>query len=236
MVTNSCPNHDFELSLLPQNTRFLLGIDEVGRGPLAGPLTVGGFLLDLNIFSSAEFTEYKVRDSKKLSPHQRQIIHQYFVDNKYIFKTFSSSSVEIDKFGISVCLSNLISKILKHFSGQFDYCLIDGSPISRLLVQSNNFDELSTWATTLTARKNLLRGRLGFAVKGDAQCFSIASASIVAKVDHDQQMAKYDQLYPQYNFAKNQGYGTKQHLQALKTHGPCPIHRLSFHPISCLQK
>jgi ribonuclease HII len=73
---------------------------------------------------------------------------------------------------------------------------------------------------------------LGFVVKGDAQCFSIASASIVAKVDHDQQMSKYDQLYPQYNFVKNQGYGTKQHLQALKTHGPCPIHRLSFAPLA----
>lgn len=229
------PDHQFELSLLPPRTRYLLGIDEVGRGPLAGPLTIGAFLLDLSIFSPDEFLKIKVRDSKKLSAVQRESIKKYFLQNNYSFQTFSCSSQEIDEQGISPCLSNLVIQALHHYSGLFDFCLIDGNPMPHFLDRSNDFFEAFNVHRTLTSEKKSLPGKVKFVVKGDSKCFSIAAASIVAKVDRDAQMDSFDRQYPQYGFVSHKGYGTKVHLDALKTHGPCPIHRFSYQPIKNLQ-
>jgi len=203
------PDFEFEKSLLPSNCRFLLGIDEVGRGPWAGPVTIGAFLLDLKTFSPDEFIKLKVRDSKKLSTTQRQQINKYFKANNFDFKTFSASSLEIDQQGIAVCLQNLIKSALQTYRAIFDFCLIDG-----------NFKVDSPSTTSV--------------IKGDQQCFSIASASIVAKVDRDQVMDQFDLEFPVYGFKNHKGYGTAQHLEALKTHGPCEIHRKSYKPISAL--
>lgn len=202
------PNHDFEKSLLPPNCRYLLGIDEVGRGPLAGPVTIGAFLLDLHTFDPKEFINLGVRDSKLLSAQKRQKIHDYFLSFGYQFKTFSATSFEIDTKGIAVCINSLITKALKHYSSNFDFCLIDG-----------NYN-VSKFASTRSV------------IKGDQKCFSIASASIVAKVDRDHQMARYAINFPNYGFETHKGYGTKTHLEAIRKYGPCPIHRFSFSPIS----
>lgn len=201
------PDHLFEKSLLPPDCRFLLGIDEVGRGPLAGPVTIGAFLLDLRSFNLQEFTSLGVCDSKLISSKKRQQIHDYFLQKGNDFKTFSSTSVEIDKQGIAACIYSLISSALDFYHSRYDFCLIDGN------YNVTTFDKTAS------------------IIKGDQKCFSIASASIVAKVDRDQQMANYALDYPQYDFSSHKGYGTRSHLEAIKKHGPCPIHRFSFSPI-----
>jgi ribonuclease HII len=205
MVT---PSYEFEKSLLPPNCRFILGIDEVGRGPLAGPVTIGAFLLDLNNFNPQEFINLSVRDSKLLSEKSRQKIHDYFISSRHRFKTFSASSIEIDKQGIAVTIYSLITKAQKFFGSGFDFCLIDG-----------NY-KTSIFSKSLSV------------IKGDQKCFSIAAASIVAKVDRDAVMDQFDLQYPQYGFSSHKGYGTKTHLTAIAKHGPCHIHRLSFSPLS----
>ncbi len=204
------PNFDFEKSLLPPSCRFLLGIDEVGRGPLAGPVTIGAFLLDLGTFNPQEFINLSVRDSKLLSSRQRQKIFYYL--QSFRPQTFSAASVDIDQQGIGRTINLLVIQALRAFQGQFDFYLLDGF---------------------LPCQGEVSVGRRGLSiVKGDQKCFSIAAASIVAKVTRDCIMDGFDSQYPQYGFKHHKGYGTKQHLSALKLHGPCPIHRLSFRPLS----
>ncbi|MBP9818111.1 ribonuclease HII [Candidatus Shapirobacteria bacterium] len=229
------PDFNFESSLLPPNCRYLLGIDEVGRGPLAGPVTIGAFLLDLNSFNPADFIKLGVRDSKLLSHQRRQQIYQHFLKNKYIFKTFSASSKEIDKQGIAVCIYSLMNQSLKHFENQFDFCLIDGLPFAKNDLRSNDFFEASNVHRTLASEKKSLQGKHRYVVKGDAQCFSVAAASICAKVVRDEFMEKLDREFPHYGFSQHKGYGTKKHLEAIARFGPSPHHRFSFKPISLFQ-
>jgi ribonuclease HII len=210
------PDFEFEKSLLPPNCRYLLGIDEVGRGPLAGPVTIGAFILDLKSFDPQEFINLKVTDSKKLTASKRQHIASYF-KNKYSFKTLSLSSSEIDRQGIAVCIYNLIQSAMQIYRSTFDFCLIDGN-YNKVPLVKEGFREIET------------------VIRGDAKCFSIAAASIVAKVDRDNQMNSYDLQYPNYGFISHKGYGTKKHIAAITTFGPCPIHRLSFKPLSTYLK
>ncbi|MFA5894876.1 MAG: ribonuclease HII [Candidatus Shapirobacteria bacterium] len=201
------PDFKFEKSQVPPSCRYLLGIDEVGRGPLAGPVTIGAFLLDLHTFNPQEFINLGVRDSKLLSAQKRQKIHEHFLSSGQRFATFSSTSVEIDKQGIAVCIYSLITKALKFYSSSFDYCLIDGNYNVKKLVNTCSI------------------------IKGDQKCFSVASASIVAKVDRDKQMDIHAQNFPEYGFASHKGYGTKTHLEAIIKYGPCSIHRYSYQPL-----
>lgn len=201
------PSFEFEKSLFPVNCRYVLGIDEVGRGPWAGPVTIGAFLLDLKTFNPDTFLKLKVRDSKKLNSQTRQFIHDYFIQRSYSFSTFSSNPSDIDSQGIGVCLKNLINQALSHYRSIFDIALVDGN-------------------------YSLTQPKVVSVISGDAKCFSIAAASIVAKVVRDQLMDNYDVLYPQYDFKHNKGYGTAAHQLALIKHGVCPIHRLSFKPIN----
>lgn len=215
------PDFSFETSQLPPNTRFLLGIDEVGRGPWAGPVTIGAFLLDLKSFDPQTFINLKVRDSKTLSEPQRLKQYQYFQQNNYSFKTFSASSQIIDQQGIATAIENLISQALTHFSSQFDFCLLDG-----------NLD-----IKKITPPLSSKRGQgeiLSSLIDADATCFSVAAASIVAKVDRDLFMDQLDKIYPHYDFKNNKGYGTPKHQQGLKSHGHCPVHRYSYSPIKNL--
>ena len=214
------PNIDFEKSLIPPSTRYLLGIDEVGRGPLAGPVTIGAFLLDLSTFDPAIFQKLKIRDSKMLTAAQRQKIVNFFVSNNYNFKTFSASSFEIDQKGIAVCIYDLISSALNHYHTKFDFCLIDG-----------NYN-LSRHCEESAAAGDVATSKCLSVIQGDAKCFSIAAASIVAKVDRDTQMDKFDLQYSKYGFAAHKGYGTHLHLESIKKHGPCAIHRMSFKPFA----
>lgn len=213
------PDFDFEKSLLPPGSRYVLGIDEVGRGPWAGPVTVGAFLLDTSVFNLNFFTQNKIRDSKKLSPIQRQKIYQKFLDNNFTFSTFSATSEVIDQKGIAGSIYSLVNSALEYFRGQFDFALIDGNMSPQKIVPCQGKGG--------TEYQRVLRS----IVSGDARCFSIASASICAKVVRDLEMDRLHQLYPNYDFSHNKGYGTPKHLAALTKHGPCPIHRRSYKPV-----
>lgn len=208
-MPTSAPDFDYELALVPPATRFLLGLDEVGRGPWAGPVTLGAFLLDLSCFNPQVFINLGVKDSKKLSPAKRQKIKTELSSLGFTFSTFSFDSLEIDRQGIGSALKGLISQALSHFRTRAQFCLLDGN-------------------------YSLNHPRVRSIVKADTSCFSVAAASIVAKVDRDSQMDHFNELYPQYGFSAHKGYGTAAHLSALKLHGPCPIHRRSFRPIKSL--
>lgn len=198
------PDFNFEKSFLPPNARFILGVDEVGRGPWAGPVVVGAFLLDTQNFDYSFFTKNKIRDSKLLSESQRLSIFTEFQRQSFPFQTFSASSEDIDRQGIAVAIKELISQAVNYFD--FDLAIVDGN-------YSLNI------SNTISV------------VKADQRCFSVASASIVAKVVRDQVMDQFDSEYPAYGFKSHKGYGTKQHSSALSLHGPCPIHRRSYQPV-----
>lgn len=217
------PNFEFEKSLLPPGTRYLLGIDEVGRGPLAGPVTITAFLLDLSLFDPTTFANIGVRDSKLLSPTRRQSISVHLRSFSHL--TLSSSSQDIDDQGIKAVLQDLFLSALNRFRGQFDFCLIDGNSVDLTHLAGN---------VNSPHHKTSLPERCKFVVKGDQQCFSIAAASIIAKVTRDAVMDDYHRQYPQYGFDRHKGYGTSHHLAALHQHGPCPIHRRSFAPLKTL--
>ncbi|MFA5828453.1 MAG: ribonuclease HII [Candidatus Shapirobacteria bacterium] len=221
MVVN--PDFSYERSLLPSGVRYLLGIDEVGRGPWAGPVTIGAFLLDLEKFNPDEFIKLGVRDSKKVTNKNRQKIFSYFQQNNFTFQVVSASSSKIDERGIAPTIKGLILYILDHFRGQFDFCLVDGN------YQFNNLSLVKGRNPEFNERRGIKS-----IVKADSSCFSVAAASICAKVVRDQKMDQYDQSYPGYGFGQNKGYGTAAHFSSLQKLGICPIHRKSYKPIKSL--
>jgi ribonuclease HII len=200
------PNFIYEKSIIPSSCRYLLGIDEVGRGPLAGPVTVAGFLIDLKNFDHSFFSKY-IRDSKSLSVVQRETAFKKINFKKYSYSVFSASAAQIDHSGIQTAIFDLINKVIIGFQGQFDFVLVDGNYKLNLNVPYHS------------------------QIKADVNCFSVAAASICAKVVRDQLMVNYSQIYPQYGFDQNKGYGTATHLGALKEYGPCLIHRHSYKPV-----
>jgi ribonuclease HII len=201
------PNFEFEKSLLPPDCRFVLGIDEVGRGPWAGPVAVGGFIIDINNFDHDFFIKNKVRDSKTLSLSQRSHTFQQLKLSNYQYQVIMSSAEEIDTFGIQKTIINNMKKILRNFQGKFDFAIIDGD----IKLDLPHYQSV---------------------VKADNKCFSVAAASICAKVSRDELMIEYARVYPGFDFENNMGYGTAKHLVGLKKMGITPIHRRSYKPIS----
>ena len=186
------------ISSMPKSV--ILGLDEVGRGPLAGPLTVGGVIL------KKEPLVLGLNDSKKISPKKREKIAEDIKNNCVIYKTFSVPPKLIDELGITECLKRAFKNVVEQVEAegiQPDVILLDGNPLS--------FDP-----------------REVNVVKGDAKCASISAASIVAKVERDSYMVSISDKYPNYNFAKNKGYGTKEHIDAIKKFGLSAVHRRSF--------
>ncbi|MBN2695516.1 ribonuclease HII [bacterium] len=182
---------------------FPIGIDEAGRGPLAGPVVIA------SVYSNSVYVD-GVYDSKQLSKKQREEIYKEIIQkNSYTISVISSQ--EIDKInilnatkkGMLECFNSLYNQIKT-----IDIALIDGNQ----KVPGIEIDQLTV-------------------VKGDSKSYSIAAASIVAKVYRDSIMEELDQKYPQYNFKNNQGYGTKEHIEAIKKYGVIPEHRLTFKPI-----
>ena len=178
--------------------QYICGIDEVGRGPLAGPVCAGAVILP----KDAEILY--VDDSKKLSGKKREELYKEITDQAIAYKTVFMNHEVIDEINILQATYKAMRQAVNELNPQPDLLLIDAVHIPELEVKQVSI------------------------IKGDAKSFSIAAASIVAKVERDHLMEKYDELYPEYGFAGNKGYGSKEHIEAIKKYGPCPIHRRTF--------
>ncbi len=197
----------FERRARKQGFVRIAGVDEAGRGPLAGPVVAAacvlpqGFSLDL------------LDDSKKLSDEVRKLLFKELMENpNVVYGIGIVDPAWIDVYNI---LQASLQAMLLAIDGLFpqpDYLLIDGNCAPRTSIPHETI------------------------VKGDGLSYSIAAASVIAKVIRDRKMVEYHALYPHYGFDCHMGYGTSEHLQALKEHGPCPIHRKSFEPIKDLQQ
>lgn len=190
---------EFDKQFLKVGERFVVGVDEVGRGPLAGPVVCCAVVIDC--FS--EDLLDGVDDSKKVSEKKRDALYDGLREKVVDYCICEVSPEKIDEINIleatRLCMKNCVEGLK--------------APYDVVLTDAMNID--------IHARKAII-------IKGDAQSYAIGSASIIAKVYRDRLMVEYDKIYPEYLFAKNKGYGTKDHINALKGVGSCPIHRKTF--------
>ena len=177
---------------------YICGIDEVGRGPLAGPVVAGAVILpkDCDILY--------INDSKKLTASKREELFQIIMEKAVSAKTALVSPQYIDKVNILQATYEAMRKAIATLDVQPDILLNDAVNIPLVNIKQVPI------------------------IKGDAKSISIGAASIIAKVTRDAMMVEYDKIYPEYDFASNKGYGSAKHREALKKYGPCPIHRRSF--------
>ncbi len=201
------PTFDEERKLWRQGCRFVAGVDEVGRGPLAGPVAAAAVIFP------PEFDAtwlHQVRDSKKLSPKLREVLCQRIREIAVAVGIGMVSHEDIDDEGIVAATRLAMSYAIGQLSQPPDFLLIDAIALPELDIPQRHI------------------------IRGDARFLSIAAASIVAKVARDQLMTQLDSLYPEYGFARNKGYPTAEHLSRLRRFGPCPLHRRSFHPVCAM--
>ncbi|MCX5692801.1 MAG: ribonuclease HII [Candidatus Omnitrophica bacterium] len=202
---------------------IIIGVDEAGRGPLAGPVVAGAVILNrspLRIFKVPEYKE-NIDDSKKLRPPEREKAFKE-ISAKAIFGVGIKDNKYIDRENIHMATLAAMKQAVKKLV--FKFCRLA------------NKKEKDVRKDICVLVDGLFGGFLPYKtipiIKGDSKSFSIAAASIVAKVMRDAIMDRYDKKYPLYGFFKHKGYGTRFHLEAIKQHGPCLIHRKSFAPIS----
>ena len=181
-----------------QDYAFLCGIDEAGRGPLAGPVTAGAVILP------KDCTILYLNDSKKLSPGRRQELFSEIKEKAAAYHVAFASPGRIDEINILQATYEAMREAVRGLSIVPDLLLNDAVTIPELAIRQIPI------------------------VKGDAKSISIGAASIVAKVTRDRLMVQYDEVYPEYGFARHKGYGTAAHIEALKKFGATPIHRKTF--------
>ncbi|WP_313630171.1 ribonuclease HII [Enterococcus devriesei] len=190
----------FEVAKKAQGFQAICGIDEVGRGPLAGPVVAAAVILN------EDHTILGLNDSKQLSAHKREELVKEIKQNARAIGIGEATAEEIDQLNIYQATKVAMQRAIDHLAIAPDCLLIDAMVLENGLPQEK-------------------------IIKGDARSVSIAAASIIAKVYRDEWMADYGEQYPAYGFAKNAGYGTKEHLQAIEEQGILPIHRKTFAPI-----
>lgn len=199
------PSLFYEQAKRKEGYQLVAGIDEAGRGPLAGPVLAAAVILPDG------FTHTLLDDSKKLTEKRREIIYEEITNRDDIVWGMSMGDrEEIDSINILKSTHAAMARAARKLKQLPDYCLIDGLSVPNFPIASEGI------------------------VKGDTKSLSIAAASIIAKVSRDRIMLKYAEQYPEYGFERHKGYGTNLHLEALKKHGPCPIHRQTFAPVSRL--
>ncbi|MFT8871379.1 MAG: ribonuclease HII [Sporolactobacillus sp.] len=190
----------YEERLHAQGFEYVGGIDEAGRGPLAGPVVAACVIL------RPESVILGLNDSKQLTPHRRDMLFDDIRAAALAIGIGEASAPEIDRYNIYQASKLAMMRALEATSIRADFLLIDAMQLPVQIAQES-------------------------LIKGDARSNSIAAASIIAKVTRDRLMQKLDQTYAGYGFANHKGYGTADHLRALKTLGPCPEHRLTFSPV-----
>lgn len=186
----------YEQNLQQLGCTYIGGIDEAGRGPLAGPVVVAGVIMPLDDIIEG------INDSKKLSEKKREILFEQIMQKAIDVQVAVIDNEQIDQINILAATKQGMLQCINGFE-KVDHVLIDAV-------------KLDTNVPTTSI------------IHGDALSYSIAAASIVAKVTRDRMMLDFDKQYPQYNFAKHKGYGTKEHISLLREYGPCPIHRKTF--------
>ena len=219
---------------MDKNGRYIVGIDEVGRGPLAGPVAVCSFLMIDNSFLENQKDKKlpKLKDSKKLSKKQREVWFEYLKEARASgFCDYAVSFVSpenIDKFGIAKCIQKALNESLQKVTTQ-DYA----NSLRFTLKGSDATKNLHNFASFQIFLDGGLHAPAEYVnqetiIRGDELHPVISLASIVAKVSRDAIMTKYAEKYPEYGFEHHSGYGTRAHYSAIKKHGQTPIHRKSF--------
>ncbi|MCT8976838.1 ribonuclease HII [Clostridium sp. CX1] len=185
------------------NYIYVAGVDEVGRGPLAGPIAAGAVVLNLRQKEDRELI-LGIKDSKKLSEKKREELSKIIKEKAVSYSIALINNNEIDERGIAWCNNEVLRRAVKGLKVAPDIVLSDGYAVKNLDIYNE------------------------FIIKGDMKSASIACASIIAKVYRDNLMKEYSKEFPHYGFDGNSGYGTTEHVQAIKKYGICKIHRKSF--------
>ena len=199
------PNLSLEISLQARGFLRIAGVDEAGRGPLAGPVAAAAVILPL------KFRCRGLDDSKKLPAPERERLYEKITNHPRVVWAFAIASCEeVDRLNILRATHLAMRRAVESLPDAPHHCLIDGLPVRDFPFPHDGI------------------------VKGDGRSLSIAAASIIAKVRRDRIMAELHDEYPHFGFARHKGYGTKEHLEALRIHGPCCHHRRSFEPVAQL--
>lgn len=188
----------YEIEAQNKGFKYICGVDEAGRGPLAGPVCAAAVILKDNQIIEG------VNDSKKLSEKKREQLFEVIKSDCLSYSIAFSTVEEIENMNILNATMLAMKRAVEGLTIPADYAIIDGNRLPHLEIPCE------------------------FVVKGDAKSASIAAASILAKVSRDRLCYGYAQKYPQYGFDKHKGYGTKAHIEAINQYGPCDIHRMSF--------
>ncbi len=189
---------ELENELYEAGARLICGVDEAGRGPLAGPVCAAAVILPRGLVIDG------LNDSKKLSEKKRDELFDIIKDSALSYGIAFATVEEIEQHNILNATFIAMRRAFEQLGEKADIALVDGNRDPKLGIDTR------------------------LVIKGDSRCADIAAASILAKVTRDRHMLELDRLYPQYHFAKHKGYGTKLHYEALREFGPSPVHRLSF--------
>jgi ribonuclease HII len=205
----SIDRFEFERALWGHGTTRVAGVDEAGRGPLAGPVVAAAAILPAKWAKTGLPRELEgLNDSKQLTVMQRELFFAFLTTcGEVEYAIARIDSVRIDEINILRATHLAMNAALADLVPQPQHALVDGRPVKTMSVPQTAI------------------------IKGDTRSYSIAAASVLAKVSRDRLMLEFDRQWPVYGFAGHKGYGTARHLAALAAHGPCPIHRKSFAPM-----
>ena len=189
----------YENDLRNKGYKYICGIDEAGRGPLAGPVVVASVIMPANSMIEG------VNDSKKVSEKKREKLYDLILEEAISYGVGIIGQDEIDEINILNATKKGLTMSLQELTQKPDLIIVDA--LTHIETLGIPYESI---------------------IKGDAKCYSISAASIIAKVTRDRIMREWDKVYPQYGFAQHKGYGTSAHINAIKEFGPCPLHRKSF--------
>ena len=190
---------EMEKELYEKGFKNICGIDEAGRGPLAGPVVVAGVIMPQDSMIEG------VNDSKKVTEKRREKLYDLILDEAISYSVAIIGQDVIDEINILNATKQGVTQVVDELDIKPDLILVDA--LEHINTRGIPYEPI---------------------IKGDAKCYNIAAASIIAKVTRDRIMREWDEIYPQYGFISHKGYGTAKHIAAIKQYGLCPIHRKSF--------
>ena len=188
-----------EKELYHKGFKYICGIDEAGRGPLAGPVVIAGVIMPEDSMIEG------INDSKKVSEKKREKLYDDILEEAISYSVAIIGQDVIDDINILNATKQGVTKVVEELDVKPNLILVDA--LTHINTKEIPYDSI---------------------IKGDAKCYNISAASIIAKVTRDRIMRQWDEIYPQYGFIHHKGYGTAKHIEAIKEYGPCPIHRKSF--------